>query len=66
MIRVHLRNFFILKICNFITIRFYFSFEKILVVAKFAIKIFFNISAKFIANGIIFFELVIIFNQEIH
>ena len=28
MIRAHLRNFFIVKICSFITLRFYFGFQK--------------------------------------
>ena len=54
MIRVHLRNFIFMKICSFITIRFYFDFEKFFTVGRFAIKLFLNISADFIQNSIIF------------
>ena len=53
MISVHLRNFLIVKICNFIIIRFYFGFQKLFIVDRFSIKFFFNISAQLISNNVI-------------
>ena len=48
------RNFFILKICSFMTLRFYFSFQIFFIIDRFAIKFFSNISNDFISNSIIF------------
>ena len=53
--RFSFRNFFIAKICNFITMRFYFSFQKTLIIERLAIKFFFDINTDFISNSIIFF-----------
>ena len=41
MIRVCLRNFFLIKICNFIAMRFYFGFQKFFIVHRQAVKFFF-------------------------
>ena len=35
MVRAHLKNFFIVKLCNFIIIMFYFCFEKFFIVDRF-------------------------------
>ena len=56
MIRVHPRNFIIIKICNFNTTRFYFGFQNDFVIDRLAIKLFFNISADFIPISFIFFQ----------
>ena len=47
MIRVLLRNFFIVKICNFIAMGFYFGFQIIFIIDRLNIKFFFYISADF-------------------
>ena len=54
MIRLHLRNFFIVEICTFITMRFYFGFQNTFVIDRLAIKLFFYTGTDFI------------FNQKIH
>ena len=41
MVRVHLKKFFIIKICNFITMRFNSSFQKFCIVVRLAIEFFF-------------------------
>ena len=51
MFTVHLRDFFIIKICNFITKRFYFGFQIIFIIEKLAIKFFFDISLDFITKS---------------
>ena len=66
MIRAHLRHLFIMKICNFITVRFYVDFQKIYILERFAVKFFFNIRTDFIVNSVLFFQKVIIFNQKRH
>ena len=47
MIRVYIRNFFIVKICNFITMRFYFGFLKFFIVDRFIMKFFFDMSVDY-------------------
>ena len=44
MIRVRFRNFIIIKICNFIAMRFYFGFLKKFIIDRFTIKFYFDIS----------------------
>ena len=53
MIRVHLRNLFIIKICNFITMKFYFGLQKFVIIDRLVINLFFCISADFIPNSIL-------------
>ena len=53
MIRVHLRNLFIIKICNFITMKFYFGLQKFVIIDRLVINLFFCISANFIPNSIL-------------
>ena len=53
MIRVHLRNLFIIKICNFITMEFYFGLQKFVIIDRLVINLFFCISADFIPNSIL-------------
>ena len=55
MTRVHLWNFVIVKILNFVAMRFYFGFQKIFIIDRLAIKHFFDISTDFIQNSVTFF-----------
>ena len=55
MIRIHLRNFFIVKVCNFVAMRFYFGFQKIVIIDTLAIKLFFDISTDRIPNNVTLF-----------
>ena len=43
-------QFFIVKICNFINMRFYFGFPLIFIIDRLAVKVFFDISIDFIPN----------------
>ena len=58
MIRVDLRTFFIVKISNFITMRFYFGFLKLFIAGRLGMKFFFYISADFIPNIIVLIILI--------
>ena len=60
------RNFFIVKICCLITVRFYFAFQKTFILDRFVIKFFFDNRTVLIWNSIVFFQSVIIYNQKIH
>ena len=65
MIRDHPMDFFVVKIYNFITMRFYFSFQNKIIIDRLAIKFFF-ISALTLFQTLLYFSKVIIFNQKIH
>ena len=53
--RIYLGNFFTIKICKFITMRFYFSFQKIFMKNRVAIKFFFFLSALTLSQIVLYF-----------
>ena len=55
---VHPRNFFIVRICIFITIRFFYGFQKFFIVAGLLSNSLYNICTYFILNSIYFFPII--------
>ena len=66
MIRVNLRNCFIIKIYNYIAMRFYyFGFQKFFIIDRLAFKFFF-ISALTLSQIVLYFLISHHFNQKIY